>query len=327
MNPFVYTRAGSALEAAERAQGGGAFLGGGTNLLDLMKLGVETPERLVDVSHLPLARIEEREGGLLIGAEVKNARLAADPVVRARYPLLSEALLAGATPQIRNMATTAGNLLQRTRCYYFYELGQPCNKREPGSGCGALEGHNRMHAILGTSEACIATHPSDMAVALAALDAYVCVRDPEGAQRWVELDDLYRLPGDTPQLEHTLADGELIEAVALPPPPGGAQAYLKVRQRSSYAFALVSVAAALELEGGEVAQVRVALGGVAPRPWRARTLERALRGRPATREAFRAAVRAELEPAVGRGQNDFKIPLTERVLIGVLEDLRREVQP
>ncbi len=320
MQPFAYQRAATP-EAAVAAHGGrqdARYIAGGTNLLDLMKLQIETPMRLVDISRLPLTGIEETaEGGLRIGALTDNTALAAHPAVRGRYPVLAEAILAGASGQLRNKASTGGNFMQRTRCGYFYDVARPCNKRQPGSGCGAVGGHNRIHAILGASEHCIATHPSDMAVAMQALDAVLHVQGSAGP-RTVPVDALYRLPGDTPQLEYTLEPGELITAIELPPAPGGRMQYRKVRDRASYAFALVSVAAVLDVSNGQVASARVALGGVAHKPWRARAAEAALVGQPATEATFLAAADAELAPARGWGGNDFKLPLARRVIARTL---------
>lgn len=322
MRAFEFERAldAEAAVAAVAGRPGAAFLGGGTNLVDHMKLGIAAPELLVDVSRLPFDAVEERgDGSLRIGAAVKNSALAAHPLVRERYPVLSEALVAGASGQLRNLATTAGNLLQRTRCVYFQDRTTPCNKREAGSGCSAIGGHSRDLAVLGTSEHCIATHPSDMAVAMAALDAVVLTRGAAG-QREVPIGELHRLPGDAPERDTTLEHGELITAVCLPP-VRGRSAYRKVRDRSSYAFALVSVAAVLEVRGGEVADVRVALGGVAHKPWRAETAEAQLRGGPATEAAFRAAAEAELEAGAPTEDNAFKVPLARNTLVATLRDL------
>src|SRR5205814_1012664 len=282
MNPFTYSRVADPSEAVTgiAAKPQGKFLGGGTNLIDLMKMGVETPNALIDINRLPLAQIEELPGnkGVRIGAMVRNSDLAEHALIKSRYPVLSEALLSGASPQLRNMATVGGNLLQRTRCYYFYDPAFPaCNKRNPGSGCGALEGHNRVHAVLGHSEHCIATHPSDMCVALAALDAIVHVRGPNG-EREIPMTDFHRLPGDTPERDTNLKPDELIIAVDLPSMPFATRShYLKVRDRASYAFALVSVAAALDLDSDKtIKAARVALGGVAHKPWRAEKLEKEL---------------------------------------------------
>ena len=324
MRPFRYQRAADAADAVATvgALPGATFLAGGTNLVDLMKLGVETPELLVDVRHLPLDRVEPRDGGWLrIGAAVRNSDLAADVAVRRDYPVLAQALLAGASGQLRNVATVGGNLLQRTRCLYFQDVTKPCNKRRPGSGCPARDGEHRNLAILGGSEACIATHPSDMAVALAALDAVVDVVDPAGA-RTLALDDLYRLPGNEPQRDTTLDHGALVTAVEVPP-LGFARrsAYRKVRDRASYAFAVASVAAALDVADGAVRDVRLAFGAVAPRPWRARVAEAALRGRPATEDSFRAAADAELAAARPLRDNGYKVPLVRNVVVRTLSEL------
>ncbi|OWK31754.1 FAD binding domain-containing protein [Sphingomonas mucosissima] len=322
MKSFNYARADSP-EAAVRA--GGRFIAGGTNLLDLMKLQVETPEKLVDISRLDLNTVEEQDGGLLIGALVPNSDLAADPRVIANYPVLSRALLAGASGQLRNKATTGGNLLQRTRCYFFYDTHAACNKREPGSGCDALGGFNRIHAILGTSEHCIATHPGDMPVAMRALDATVVTLKPDGDRRRIPLGDFYRLPGDTPHIETVLESGELITHVALPaPPPGARQLYRKVRDRASYAFALVSVAGVIAVENGTITHAALAFGGLAHQPWRDPAVEGALVGRAPEQAAFDAAADALLVGARGFGHNDFKIPLARRVLITALRDLTGE---
>jgi len=319
MKTFAYSRAESP-EAAVAA--GGRFIAGGTNLLDLMKLQIETPDRLVDISRLDLAEIEAREdGGLTIGALVPNSDLAADPRVIAGYPVLSRALLAGASGQLRNKASTGGNLLQRTRCYYFYDTAMPCNKREPGSGCSAQGGFNRILAILGTSEQCIATHPSDMAVAMRVLDATIVTLTPDGDRRRIAIGDFYRLPGDTPQIETVLHPGELITHVELPAPPQGKQLYRKVRDRASYAFALVSVAGIVAVEDGRIASAALAFGGLGPMPWRDPAVEAALIGQAPSTAAFEAAADALLADARGYGSNDFKIPLTRRTLIACLRDL------
>src|SRR5579859_1629585 len=327
MKPFRYERASDASTAVTMlAQApSGAFLGGGTNLVDLMKLGVAQPQLLIDISHLPHDRVELlSDGSVRIGAAVRNSDLAADRTIRLRYPLLAQALLAGASGQLRNMATTGGNLLQRTRCVYFQDVSKPCNKREPGSGCPARAGYHRNLAILGASEACIATHPSDMAVAMVALDAVVRVLGPHG-ERTIPLASFHRLPGDEPQRDTILEQGELITAVDLPPLPFATRSYYrKVRDRASYAFALVSVAAALEVEGGVVRDVRLALGGVAPRPWRATKAEAVLRGAPATEEMFGRAAEAELAEAQPLPGNAFKVPLARSVLVRTLLDLIAE---
>lgn len=331
MTPFRYDRpsdapAAVALLAQEPA---GAFLAGGTNLVDHLKLGVRQPDLLVDITSLPYHCIDSLpDGGIRIGALVRNSDLAADRTIRARYPVLAQALLAGASGQLRNLATTGGNLLQRTRCVYFQDVSKPCNKREPGSGCPAREGYHRNLAILGTSDACIATHPSDMAVALAALDAMVYTLGPQG-ERAIPLVDLYRLPGEEPEQDTLLTHGELITAVDLPPLAVARHShYRKVRDRASFAFALVSVAAALEVADGRVREVRIALGGVAPKPWRAWTAEAELRGAPATEEAFRQAAEAELAEAQPLPGNAFKVPLARNLIVRTLVDLMdEEVQP
>lgn len=325
MKPFRYERASDASSAiALLAQApNGVFLAGGTNLVDHMKLGVRQPDLLIDITHLPYDRIEALpDGGLRIGAMVRNSDLAADRTIRVRYPLLAQALLAGASGQLRNLATTGGNLLQRTRCVYFQDVSKPCNKRVPGSGCSAREGYHRDLAILGASEACIATHPSDMAVALAALDATVRVVGARG-ERTIPLVRFYRLPGDEPQRDTVLARDDLITSVELPPLAFAAcSLYRKVRDRASYAFALVSVAAALDIVGGVVRDVRIALGGVAHAPWRAARAEALLRGAPATEEMFGRAAEAELADAQPLPGNAFKVPLARNTLVRTLLDLQ-----
>ena len=327
MTPFTYARAASASDAVQRASASGAkYLGGGTNLVDLMRETVERPSALVDVSGLRAAVVERDEGGLWLDAAVRNTAVAEHRAVRERYPVLSRAILAGASAQIRNMATLGGNLLQRTRCTYFFDdEGSRCNKRDPGQGCDAIGGFNRNHAILGASSACVATHPSDMAVALAALDAVVHLRGAEGERR-LSINELHRLPGDRPDLETELAPGELITGIELPSLPLYARStYRKVRDRSSYAFALVSVAAALEVTDGVVSDVRIALGGVAHKPWRAWKAERALRGQPASEDSFRAAIEAELVDARPLSDNAFKIELARRTVVAVLNELHGAV--
>lgn len=323
MKAFTYERAGSAEEAASAAaRPGTKVIAGGTNLLDLMKVQVEAPEHLVDVNRIGgLDRIEDTgEGGLRIGTLVRNSDLAADARVRSRYPVLARALLAGANGQLRNKATTGGNLLQRTRCYYFYDPSKPCNKRQPGSGCSAIGGFNRIHAVVGASEDCIAVHPSDMAVAMRALDAQVETVRPQGGRRVIPIADFHRLPGNQPQQDATLEAGEIITAVTLPPPPPGVQLYRKVRDRASFAFALVSVAAIVDAQGGRIRGARLAFGGLAHKPWRVPAAEAALAGQPAQQRVFDAAADAVLQGARGQGHNDFKIPLTRRVLAGVLAE-------
>lgn len=327
MKPYHYEQArdipGAVAALAE--QPNATYLAGGTNLVDLMKLEIMTPDVLVDVRRLTSDRIEETEdGGVRIGAAVTNSDLAADRTIRSRYPVLSQALLSGASGQLRNLATTGGNLLQRTRCVYFYDTTTPCNKREPGSGCSAIEGHNKDHAILGASEHCVATHPSDMAVAMTALEALVNVHGPDDERR-IPIEDLHRLPGDEPERDTTLEHGELITAVDLPPLDFAYNSkYRKVRERASYAFALVSVAAALDVEDGVVRDVRLALGGVAHNPWRATKAEEALRGEPAGEETFRAAAEIELEDARPLRENAFKVPLARNVITRTLLELSEE---
>ena len=327
MRPFTYERARTPAEAAAAAarQPGSKFIAGGTNLLDLMKLQIETPTHLVDVNGLALDKIEPTaDGGLRIGALVRNTDLAADPRVRRDYAVLSRALLAGASGQLRNKATTAGNLLQRTRCPYFYDTNQPCNKRQPGSGCSALGGVSRQHAVIGASEACIATHPSDMAVAMRVLDATAETVRPDGQMRRIPIADFHRLPGNTPQVETALERGELITAVTLPKPAGGAQIYRKVRDRASYAFALVSVAVALELDGGRIREARFALGGVAHKPWRDAAAEAGLRGQAPSTENFRHAADLVLRDARGHEHNAFKIELARRAIVRALGQAARD---
>ncbi|MFT7836725.1 xanthine dehydrogenase family protein subunit M [Saccharothrix sp. BKS2] len=323
MRPFTYTRAGDEAEAVRSAAAPGArYLGGGTNLVDLMRGTIERPAALVDVTGLSSGIEERGDGGLLIGAAARNTAVAEHRAVRTRFPVLSRAVLAGASAQIRNMATVGGNILQRTRCAYFYDrVGSRCNKRDPGQGCDAVDGINRTHAVLGASPACVATHPSDLCVALAALDAVVRLRGVRGT-RALPLVELHRLPGDHPEVETVLEPGELITAVELPPPdPGARSAYRKVRDRASFAFALVSVAAVLVVEDGVVRDVRLALGGVAHKPWRASTAEHALRGGPATVRAFRAAAEAELAVATPLRDNGYKVELARRVVTAVLGEL------
>lgn len=326
MRLFQYERAASPEAAASQANAQQTkFIAGGTNLLDLMKLQIETPERLVDISRLPLDTVEQRDdGGLTIGALVPNSDLAADKRVTEGYEVLSRALLAGASGQLRNKASTGGNLLQRTRCYYFYDTASACNKREPGSGCDAIGGFNRILAVLGTSEQCIATHPSDMAVAMMALDATIVTLKPDGDRRRIPIADFHRLPGDTPHIETVLEPGELVTAVELPPPPTGRQLYRKVRDRASYAFALVSVAGVVDMKDGKIASAALAFGGLAHKPWRDPAVEQALIGNAPSDEAFAAAADALLAGARGYGANDFKIPLARRTLIAALNELTGE---
>jgi len=321
MNNFGYSRATDVADAIRQvaADPAAKFIAGGTNLVDLMKYDVERPARLVDITHLPLKSVEETaDGGVRIGALVPNSDLAYHPVIADRYPLLASAILAGASQQLRNMASTAGNLLQRTRCFYFYDVATPCNKREPGSGCAAINGINRINAILGTSEACIATHPSDMCVALAALEAKVHVAGPAGT-RSIAFTDFHRLPENAPHIDTTLAPDEIITAIELPQ-KGFARnySYLKIRDRASYAFALVSVAAALEIDGGRIKEARVALGGVAHKPWRRIDAEAALRGEAPDRSLFAKAADILLKGAKGFSHNAFKIGLARRAILRTL---------
>ncbi|MGW0811261.1 FAD binding domain-containing protein [Nonomuraea sp. NPDC002799] len=320
MKAFEYVRAVSSSDAVRRYKPGTMYLGGGTNLVDLMRLGVAGPDHLVDVSRLPLDAIEPIRERLRVGGAVRNSDLAAHPLVRARYPMLARAVLSGASGQVRNMATVAGNLLQRTRCSYFQDVTRPCNKREPGSGCPAIEGDHGNLAVLGHSEACVATHPSDMAVALAALDAQVHITGP-GGDRIIPMPGLHRLPGDQPERDTVLEPGDLITVVELPAPPPGASAYRKVRERASFAFALVSIAAVLDVKDGVVGDCRIALGGVAHAPWRAERAERALIGGPATGDAFLDAAEAELAQAGPLPRNAFKVPLARNLIVRTLEEL------
>ena len=330
MNRFKFFKADTIEESITEVYSNDSakFISGGTNLIDLMRVNVERPERVVDINHLDLNTIDDlRDGGIRLGALVKNADTAYDERVKKRYPLLSKAILAGASPQIRNMASNGGNLLQRTRCYYFYDTATACNKRNPGQGCAAMNGFNRIHAILGASEHCIATHPSDMCVALAALDAIVNVRGNDG-ERTIPFKDFHRLPGDTPNVDTTLKKGDLITGITLPP-NGLAKhyQYIKVRDRRSYAFALVSVAAALELEDDSIKDVRIALGGVAHKPWRDSDTESLLKGKLATEENFRDAAKNILREAKGLRYNEFKITLAERAIVRALTEARDLGQP
>jgi xanthine dehydrogenase YagS FAD-binding subunit len=324
VKPFDYVRATTVAEAADAfaARPGARYLGGGTNLVDLMKLGVERPAALIDVSRLPLDRVEEQpDGSLRVGALVRNSDLAAHPMVRDRYPALSQALLAGASGQLRNAATTGGNLLQRTRCPYFQDVSKPCNKREPGSGCGALDGVHRDHAVLGHSAHCVATHPSDMAVALAALDARIELHGDEGA-RSLPATEFHRLPGDRPERDTEIRPGELVTGVLLPAATGGMPSlYRKARDRASYAFALASVAAAVRVRDGVVTEAGIAFGALAHRPWRARRAEEALVGAAPTAAAFAHAVDLELAAARPLRDNAYKVPLARALALDVLTRL------
>ncbi len=323
MKNFTYNRAETAAAAIGLIgqHANSKFLGGGTNLVDLMRENIEQPGALVDVSRLSDEIEETANGSIRIGAAVKNTAVANHPLIRERFPVLAQAILFGASGQIRNMATTGGNLLQRTRCYYFYDDAAKCNKREPNTGCDAIGGFNRIHAILGASDACIATHPSDMCVALAALDAKVLVEGING-KREISFTDFHKLPGDTPQIETELRAGELITAIEIPKNDFAVNSiYRKVRDRASYAFALVSVAAALEVENGAIKNVRIALGGVAHKPWRAIAAENFLLNADATEENYRNAAEIELKNAKGYGHNDFKIELAKRTVVGALKEL------
>lgn len=318
MRPFKYVRASDpgAAAGAVAANPQAKFLAGGTNLLDLMKEDVERPNELVDLTRLQLAEIKPANGGVSIGALATNTDTANHPLIRQSYPLLTQAIVAGASGQLRNMATNGGNLLQRTRCQYFYDTAMPCNKREPGTGCGAREGLNRIHAIFGWSEKCVATYPGDMANALYALDAVVRIRDAGGRERTIPIDDFHRLPGDTPEKDTNLQHGELIVAIELPKSNFAKNSYyLKVRDRASYAFALVAVAAALELDGGTIKQSRIVLGGVAHKPWRSREAEAALAGKPVSEESFRQAAEAALRRARPLADNDYKVELAKRAIV------------
>jgi xanthine dehydrogenase YagS FAD-binding subunit len=326
MNNFEFSRASDVADAVRQiaADPGAKFIAGGTNLIDLMKENVARPSRLIDITHLPLRAVEEtKDGGLRIGALVPNSDLSYHPLVAARYPMLASAIQAGASQQLRNMASTGGNLLQRTRCFYFYDTTTPCNKREPGSGCSAIGGINRGHAILGTSEHCIAVHPSDMCVALAALEAQVLVTGKSGERR-MAFADFHRLPGDTPQTDSNLKPDEIITAIELPP-QGFARnyTYLKIRDRLSYAFALVSVAVGIEMDGDKIKEARLALGGVAHKPWRNRDAEAQLAGAPPTRESFARAAETVLHDARGFGHNNFKIELARRAMLRALAQAAR----
>lgn len=315
MNRFDYVRAGTVAEAVQAMAGGGRVIAGGTNLVDLMKYNVERPGRLIDITRLPLDAIEEHEGGLRIGALVTNTDAAYDERIASRYPVLANAILAGASGQLRNAATTGGNLNQRTRCYYFYDEATPCNKREPGSGCPAIGGVNRIHAIFGASPSCIATHPSDMCVALAALDATVRVAGP-GGERTIPFSEYHRLPGDTPQTDTTLSPDEIVISVDLPEQVVASHyTYLKLRDRLSYAFALVSVAALLDLDGDTVRSARFALGGVAHKPWRNAEAEAFLQGKPATQDNFEVAAEIVTREAKPQSGNAFKVELARRAIV------------
>ncbi|MGS2615455.1 FAD binding domain-containing protein [Micromonospora sp. LZ34] len=330
MRPISYSRVadvGTAIGTVA-ADPESAFLAGGTTQVDLLRIYVEQPRRLVDINDLPLNRVEELPGGgLRLGGLARMSDVAEEPAVRERYPMVSESLLLGASPQLRHMATVAGNLMQRVRCTYFRDTEAACNKRAPGTGCGALDGVNRGHAVLGTSDCCIATHPSDLAVALVALDAVVRTEGPAGP-RSIPIDDFFLLPDRTPEREHPLAHGELVTGIDLPPLPVAARSrYTKIRDRESYEFALVAVAAAMSVVGGRIAEIRLALGGVATKPWRARAAERVLDGAPATAESYARAAEAELASAVPHGMNAFKIELARRTIVRALTELAEREGP
>lgn len=321
MNAFEYTRATTAQSAIAALQKdkSAMFLAGGTNLIDLMKRGVTAPSRLIDINHLPLASVEKTATGIRIGALAKNSDVSEHELVKKHFPLLSLAFKAGASPQLRNMASVGGNMMQRTRCGYFYDTSMPCNKRNPGSGCGAIGGYNRMHAIFGASDQCIAVHPSDMCVALVALDATVTVSGPKG-ERKIPFSDFHRLPGDHPEKDNTLLPGELITSVSIPDNNLAAHShYLKVRDRASYAFALVSVAAALDIKNGRIQDTRLAMGGVAHKPWRLNEAEKFLKGKTATEDNFRQAAVLAMKHAKGYGYNDFKLKLAPNTIVEALK--------
>jgi xanthine dehydrogenase YagS FAD-binding subunit len=320
MKPFTFSRATDQANAVQLIQSNGKFIAGGTNIVDLMKEGVEQPSQLIDIQRLPLSTIQAtKTGGVSLGALAKNTDTANHPLIRQKYPLLTQAILAGASPQIRNMATNGGNLLQRTRCVYFYDVAMPCNKRQPGSGCGALEGLNKNHAILGWSETCVATFPSDMCVALAALDAKVKVLGKDGKERMIDFANFHRLPENDATKDNNLMQGDLIISIELPKANASKSHYLKIRNRASYAFALVSVAAIFESKGGKISNPRIALGGVAHKPWRAFEAEKFLNGKTATEENFKQAAEIALKDAKSLSQNAYKITLAKRAIVRALK--------
>lgn len=323
---FDYVRTTSAKAAidAKSKSASSQFIAGGTNLVDLMKRGVTAPEKIIDINRLPLKQITADAKGILIGALALNSEVADHPIIKSTYPLLAMALHAGASAQLRNMATVGGNMMQRTRCSYFYDITMPCNKREPGSGCAAWQGQNRMHAIFGTSEKCIAVHPSDMCVALAALDASVHISGPKG-DRKILFTDFHRLPGDTPELDNNLQKGELITGVHIPANSFNKTHYLKIRDRTSYAFALVAVAVALEVQGNRIKQIRIAMGGVAHKPWRLPAVEKFLAGKECTKETFAAAANMAMEGAAGFGHNDFKIKMGKAAVKEALQQAAQNI--
>jgi xanthine dehydrogenase YagS FAD-binding subunit len=320
MKPFTFSRATDQANAVQLLQPNGKFIAGGTNLVDLMKEGVEQPSQLVDIQRLPLSTIQAtKTGGVSLGALAKNTDTANHPLIRTKYPLLTQAILAGASPQIRNMATNGGNILQKTRCVYFYDVAMPCNKRQPGSGCGALEGLNKNHAIFGWSENCVATFPSDMCVALAALDAKVKVLGKDGKERMIEFANFHRLPENDASKDNNLAQGDLIISIELLKSNASKSHYLKIRNRASYAFALVSVAAIFESKGGKISNLRIALGGVAHKPWRCFEAEKFLNGKQATEENFKQAAEIALKDAKALSQNAYKITLAKRAIVRALK--------
>jgi xanthine dehydrogenase YagS FAD-binding subunit len=320
MKPFTFSRANNQNEAIKLLQKDGKFIAGGTNIVDLMKEGVAQPSQLVDIQRLPLSTIQaDKQGGVSLGALAKNSDTANHPLIRSKYSVLTQAILAGASGQIRNMATNGGNILQRTRCVYFYDVAMPCNKREPGSGCGALEGLNKNHAILGWSDSCVATFPSDMSIALAALNAKVRILGTDGKERLVEFNDFHRLPGNDASKDNNLQHGELVLSIELPKNSPSKSYYLKIRNRASYAFALVSVAAVFENKGGQISDIRIALGGVAHKPWRCTEAEKFLNGKPATPETFKQAAEIALKDAKALSQNGYKITLAKRAIVRALK--------
>ena len=321
---FVKTFTAKAAVDAKTKNASSQFIAGGTNLVDLMKRGVTAPEKIIDINALPLKQITADAKGVMIGALAANSEVAENAIIKSKYPLLAAALNAGASAQLRNMATVGGNIMQRTRCSYFYDITMPCNKREPGSGCGAMQGQNRMHAVFGTSDKCIAVHPSDMCVALAALDASVHISGPKG-NRKILFTDFHRLPGDTPELDNNLQKGELITGVHIPSNSFNKTHYLKIRDRASYAFALVSVAAALQVSGNTINNARLAMGGVAHKPWRLTSVEKFLIGKPATKEIFAAAATMAMDGAVGFGQNNFKIKMGKAAVAEALKQAAQNI--
>ena len=323
---FDYIRTSTAKAAvdAKNKNTSSQFIAGGTNLVDLMKKGVTSPEKLIDINGLPLKQITADAKGIMIGALALNSDVAEHPIIKSKYPLLAQALNAGASAQLRNMATVGGNIMQRTRCSYFYDITMPCNKREPGSGCGALQGQNRMHAVFGTSEKCIAVHPSDMCVALAALDASIHITGPKG-DRKILFTDFHRLPGDTPELDNNLQKGELITGIHIPANSFNKTHYLKIRDRASYAFALVSVAVALEISGNSISNAKLAMGGVAHKPWRLTAVENFLTGKTATKETFASAANMAMEGSVTFGQNNFKIKMGKAAVTEALQQAAQKI--